>query len=212
MKRAFVVLAVAAGWWGATPLRADPITPAVWTFTSAPSAGVITAGGSALPPPPTPAADAGASVVLEGKNSLHVGSAMPTGINFYTFNNTSSAFSVTPTGFSDTVFLRDLESGQSGSATFNFQLGGLVGPHAAYLSVVPTGPTTQQLHLGHFFYTITAQPFQAPLHANPYGGWLDFHVRVRHNPEPSTLLLAGLGLPAFAWARRRRRRAAARAK
>ncbi len=175
------------------------MSPPVWTFTSAPSVGLIASS------------DSSASVVLQGRTSSHVGSSPITGLNLFTYDNSSSPSSLAPTTFTDTILIHDLGSGQTGSATFQFQLSGRVASNAAYLSVLPTGITTEQLHVGHYYYTITAEPFQAPLHANPYGGWLDFQVRVRHNPEPSSLVLAALGLPVMGWVRRRRRRAASAA-
>jgi hypothetical protein len=195
MKRAFLIIVVLAGFCGPSAVRADRIVPPIWTFSSAPSTGLV-----------PPASDPGPSVVLQGNSHLRVGNGTITGADFFTYDNSSQATAITPTAFSDTLLIRDLASGETGSATFNFQLSGSVSSKAAYLSVVPTGPTTQQVHIGHYIYTITTDPFQAPQNPNPYGGWLDFHVRVRHNPEPSTLLLAGLGLPVVGWARWRRRR------
>jgi hypothetical protein len=49
----------------------------------------------------------------------------------------------------------------------------------------------QVVHLGQHLFTVTMEDFSPPHGLTP--GSIGAHVDVRHNPEPSTLVLAGLG-------------------
>jgi hypothetical protein len=147
-----------------------------------------------------------ASVVATGQHGMEVGSANVIGSNLWTFTNSSTPTQIGPTDVKETVFIRDDASGQSGSLTFNTTLTGMVSKDGAWLGVVPNGPTTQQLHLGHYFYTVTIDPFQAPADPSSFGGHVAFDIKVHHNPEPSSLILAGLGLSFAGFVHRRQRR------
>jgi hypothetical protein len=193
-----MVMAVLGGLCGwAAPVRADLINSASWTFATASNSPVVSAADGS-----------GAAVLLQGGSGFKFGTGEILGARMFTFDSSTTPSSVGPTDFTETVFIRDSASGETGSATFDFTLSGTVTSQRSYLSIVPDGPTSQRLHLGHYFYDISPDSFQAPPHAGYVDGRLLFHVKVQHNPEPATLILAGLGLPAALLFRRRRRLAA----
>lgn len=81
-----------------------------------------------------------------------------------------------------------------------------------------TGPTTQTLQLGHNLYTVTLGPVVLPQYFNAPDDGPDLSMGsisatisaqplTNSTPEPSSLLLACLGLPSLGlagWFRRRR--------
>jgi hypothetical protein len=109
----------------------------------------------------------------------------------------------------ETITIRDTASGQTGSATFTFKVLGELSAVGSFLTLVPSGPTSEVLHLGHYFYTVSEDPYMQvpgdlfpPIGAGPIvDGQLRFNVRVQHNPEPSALLLGGLGMVLAVWRR-----------
>jgi hypothetical protein len=129
--------------------------------------------------------------------------------SFNTFSDSQAAASTGMIPFTETVFIRS--GSQEGHASFDFLLTGSISASAAYLGVIPTGATSHRLHLNHYYFDITVDPFHTPAEPRPLGGWLTFDVKVHPNPEPSSLLLAGIGLPALGMVLRRRRRKAAAA-
>jgi len=56
-------------------------------------------------------------------------------------------------------------------------------------------PPAKTVHLGHYLYTVSADPFTPPNGVHP--GFLRVHVEAHHNPEPSTLVLATIGGASF---------------
>ena len=101
--------------------------------------------------------------------------------------------------------LSDHASGMSGYVTFSGDLKGDIWKHGSSLTPTFTSPLTQTVNIGHHDYTVTFESFTAPKgHGHP--GRFVFDVSVQHNPEPSSLVLAGIGVPFFGLALRRRRR------
>jgi hypothetical protein len=106
------------------------------------------------------------------------------------------------------VNLMDSASGASGRVTFS----GTVSSDAKGSFAATFSGSTESIVLGGHLYTVTLIP-GGPTAANP-DGTINARVTVTNvsqAPEPSTLLLAGLGLPLAGLAGRRRRRAAAAA-
>jgi hypothetical protein len=123
-----------------------------------------------------------------------------------------------PTKYTLTLTILDDNSGQSGTLQFTGELYGTASALSAHIRNTFTGDQTQQLPLGNNLYTVTIGPFDKPgppESDNPGAISASANVTVttiQKTPEPSTLLLACVGLP-FAgyglWRRRRRQPAAA---
>jgi hypothetical protein len=94
-----------------------------------------------------------------------------------------------------TLVVRDDGSGVSTKLTFAGAFNGTFSPAEVHLGNTFTGAKTQKVHLGHFWYTVSIGPYVAPTAATV--GTISAHVSVQHNPEPPSLLLAGLGLSAL---------------
>jgi hypothetical protein len=119
--------------------------------------------------------------------------------------------------YSLTMTLTDAASGKSGTLTFSGAFDGTLSPTSAKISNTFTGLQTQQLILGSNQYTVTIGPYLPP---GPPGatlpGGIGASVSVANlgnggvdggkAPEPSSLLLAGLGGAALMALRFRRRR------
>jgi hypothetical protein len=200
MRRALSFTLALAGMWSAAStaaLRADPIsTVPTWSYSTAGTPSMTQTGAS------------GPSIVLSGEHGISTGSQNVVAANLYTYSNSPSLTQITPTHVRETIFLRDIGSGQTGSLTFDATLSGAVTSTGSWLALVPFGATTQVLHLGHYFYTVTVDPFRAPENPSTFGGSLVFDVKVHHNPEPSSLVLAGLGMSLVGLRRWRKRLAA----
>jgi hypothetical protein len=122
---------------------------------------------------------------------------------------------ITNGSYSLTLNLVDSASGESGSVTFTGMLNGTFSTTSANVTNAFTGPTSQQLTLGGHLYTITIGPYAPP---GPPGaanaGTISAHVDVGDSgggsggdsPEPSTLVLSGLGLSFLGVASWRKRR------
>ena len=173
--------------WDVTPkvLTGDPGNSGALTFTA-------------------PAADshaAGNSTVLAAALST-LSSALP-----------SHPDTFSGQGYSLSLKLTDDASGQSGVLTFGGKLFGSMSAASSNITNSFTAPLTQTLSLGGHTYSVTIGPFVAPggpMQDNK--GAISAQVAVgpavAQAPEPSSLLLAALGLPAAAALRRRRRTAA----
>jgi hypothetical protein len=134
-----------------------------------------------------------------------------------------STFSAAPSGTFDTFnkapyallfSLTDTASGKTGNLTFNGQFDGTLSTTSAQIGNTFLSPSTQTLVLGQHTYTVALNSYVAPgLPSATVFGSIGAHVSiadastgggngggtgggVSDAPEPSTLLLAGLTLPA----------------
>ncbi len=124
-------------------------------------------------------------------------------------NDLTKTFGGALTYYSLSLRLSDLASGASGSLTVRGQLGGSFGGYpGAPVDVTNTflDPTSQTLTLGKNLYTVTmgyvpplrlryGDPFNGP--AGYIGASISVQPLVNSTPEPSSLLLACLGLPSL---------------
>lgn len=129
----------------------------------------------------------------------------------------TSTFGGPSANYSLSLTLHDLTSGASGSLTFGGNFNGDVWP-GGYGNLKNTfiGPTTQTLNLGRNLYTVTIGPFVNPWFpegngTSVDGGTISASISVQPSvssaPEPSSLVLACLGLPPLGltrWLRRRK--------
>jgi hypothetical protein len=104
--------------------------------------------------------------------------------------------------------LTDQASGVSGNLNFTGELNGTLTATSSLITNTFTGLTTQSLVLGDNLYTVTVDSYTAPgppgsANAGSIGAVAT--VSIFHLPEPSTLVLSGLGACFLALAARRRR-------
>jgi hypothetical protein len=186
-----------------------------WDYSWTPSALVVPAdsGGTG-----------GVSLTFEAQTHAD-GPSDVIATNLRTFSSAarSTPDTITNGQYSLTMNLTDSASGQSGSVTFTGALSGTFSTTSSNVANTFTGPTSQQLTLGGHVYTITIGPYAPP---GPPGaansGTISAHVAVDDNggggggsgggggggdsPEPSTLVLSGLGLSFLGMASWRKRR------
>jgi hypothetical protein len=112
--------------------------------------------------------------------------------------------------FSLALRFHDDESGQNAEMRFNGVFNGTLAARSGHIAVDLSAatPATQSMDLGHHLYTVTLHPQDLGAPGGRYA--FTASVRVQHNPEPSTLLLAAVGAPLFGltlWRRRARNKA-----
>ncbi len=211
MKRMFLVLGTAIvilPWLVGARVQADAIH---WSASGSPLGPNFSTNGSAtiyslnlgvnaqvdlLPGPTTSGTNSG-SVVL----TQLVASSDPDIGGDGNFGGPSANYSLS-------LALRDDASGTSGALTFRGNLSGWTfqgGP--AILTNTILGSTTQTLTLGQDLYTVTIGPFVNPSGAQDGSISASIAVQpaVNSAPEPSSLMLACLGLPPLGLARWLRR-------
>jgi hypothetical protein len=105
---------------------------------------------------------------------------------------------ITRKSYALTLSVRDDTAHASGKLTFGGTLNGTLWAGGGSVTNSFTTPKVQKIHLGHYWYTVAVGPFVAPTDLR--AGRIDAHVAVEHNPEPSGLVLGGLGLAVLALA------------
>jgi len=160
-------------------------------------------------------------------NNVYLGSATVPVVNLFSFNSHEQGPLVLPfvnAPYVADVTIIDKASGKSNFVEFRGILNGTLNEitHISTLTTSFVGPTTQILTLGANRYTIAIGPSE-PLtwreFGDPgsgqfgFGGPLDAHIDVSPanasaTPEPSCMVLAGMGLVTVAgaaWRKRRRK-------
>ncbi len=92
--------------------------------------------------------------------------------------------------------------------SFGGVLNGNIWNKGSTISPTFLSPLTQTINIDHLLYTVSFAGFSAP-QGEGHPGSVRFNVTVHHNPEPSSLVLAGIGVPLFGYILRRRQRASA---
>ncbi|MBI1917154.1 MAG: PEP-CTERM sorting domain-containing protein [Planctomycetes bacterium] len=115
-----------------------------------------------------------------------------------------------------TLFLLDTTSSHSGTLAFTGELSGTASSLSSHIRTTFTGDTTQELILGQSRFTVTIGPFTPPgppdsSNKGAISAFAQVSVtNIQKTPEPSTLLLACIGVSCAGcgvWRRRRARRA-----
>jgi hypothetical protein len=202
--------------------RADQIPVySPWTFSWTPKADAVLSDGGQGGVSFTKVTSTGSGVggVINGSSdivatNLKIFSAAPANMP-ETFNGAGA--------YTLSLLLTDKDSGQSATLTFNGKLGGQFSASSAHVTNTYGPGAEQTVTLGDNTYTVTLpanaytapQPPSAP---EDNRGGIGAHVEVTtatvqtaHAPEPSTLLLSGMGLSFLgtaSWRRRRRDRVA----
>ncbi|HBI42922.1 MAG TPA: hypothetical protein DDY78_08705 [Planctomycetales bacterium] len=125
----------------------------------------------------------------------------------------SDAPDAAPANFTDkpytlTLTVTDGDSNVAGSLAFTGEFNGQVSSQSSNVSIFFTGQNTQSLTLGQHLYTVTIDAYAPP---GPPGstnvGSIGAHavVAVQTLPEPSSIFLAAMAVPAGVYWRRRRR-------
>ncbi|HTU19194.1 MAG TPA: hypothetical protein VMG10_14130 [Gemmataceae bacterium] len=228
MKRIFLVLATAVmvlPWLTAARVQADMIQ---WSV----SASAVVANGSGTVISNSYPGVSGSNVTIELSNYGNYG--LPTtGTNAETvpvvalnagyignLGSIDSEFGGPSSQYQLNLTLRDQASGASGSVTFNGYFSGVLGISGGGNTLTNNfvGPTTQSLKLGSDLYTVTIGPTVLPQTFIGASGWsnggsisasISVQPATSATPEPSSLLLACLGLPPLGLARWLRRKSVA---
>jgi hypothetical protein len=202
-KSTLQLVAIALLLSAAARARADQIS---WSYSFSASSSTIQSNGAAD--------DAGYISVSAVQGTLTGTLPMATSITAANLEAFSTASAKTPATFNNveytlTMKLTDLSSGLQAAVTFEGVLNGTVSASGSSLTNKFVGQTSFSYNLNHHIYDISIGNFQqpgAPGSAGATGlGSIDINVTVHHNPEPSSLLLGALGLPALGLFRKRRR-------
>jgi hypothetical protein len=202
---ALAVLAVVS------PLRADP---AGWIFSWSPTGGAVSADVQVGQPTAT------GTVTLSSEtlqNAFGNSFVVASNITLSSTANPNNPAMLSSNGsYQLNMFLKDATSGQSTTLSFTGKLSGTFSALSANLSNVFQAPVTESVVLGANTFTVTLDSYVPP---GPPGstspGAIGAYVSVANtggnghitstSPEPSSLLLCGLGAAGFAlngWRRR----------
>src|SRR5205823_12934093 len=94
------------------------------------------------------------------------------------------------------LFIHDKQNGLDGALTFSGFFEGRLSSTSAAVHYDLLSPRTQTLHLGHDVYEVTLNRYAPPgVPRSTALGAFGAFVRVHHNPEPASLVLAALAAP-----------------
>jgi hypothetical protein len=192
---AVLIAALTAGRAGAGPI------PWSYQWNAHPIVVNADASGPNSPPPGGITLIPGAITIDGGSHGAALGSASIVAVNLsaFTFSPGPSGapdrFSNTPYALS--VTLSDLDSGISGSLKFKGVFNGTMTDSSVDLQNRFTSPTMKSVTIGHTVYTVTMTSYTPPGPPSVGNeGEIKAFVGVHSAgvPEPSTLLLCGIGL------------------
>jgi hypothetical protein len=194
----FVVSGIAALLAGTTA-RSEMVH---WTFTSLVSPGLVVSNNHKL-----------SWVQLTSAAGTVTGSSRLVLSNVRSASGSTTVLDVyTQRPFHIDLTITDTASRRSGKVGFSGVINGTASLFSSLITLSLTSPATQRLHLGEHIYDIRLDTLTppGPTNSTPSGS-IGATVTVTHNPEPSSLILAGSGAAAaaLAWWRRRRATVAA---
>lgn len=102
--------------------------------------------------------------------------------------------------------LTDNASNLSGFVSFTGTLSGTIWNGGSNLQTTLAPGASNTIDINHHLFKVTFDQFVTPTGGE--AGKFVFDVKVSHNPEPSSLVLAGIGVPLFGVFLRRRKRKA----
>lgn len=183
---------------GASAARADPIP---WYYSWSRTPDVIHADNSTASyvalSPGSQAEQTPTSSTIQAANVFHYGDGP---------NGPPAGFSGGPSDqFTLTLKIYDPSVPNPGSVTFTGEILGYLTPTNSHIQTFYTGVTTKSLTLGKHLYTISLSTY-APSGEDCATGQVTAiaTVTVQTLPEPASVVLAGMALPAaFYWLRRR---------
>jgi hypothetical protein len=144
-----------------------------------------------------------------GSGSLHTNAGATTDIStkIWSFSTASASHpqSVVNLPFAVNLKITDNASGVSAYVSFSGALNGNIWNHGSTLHPTFSSPRTESVDINHHLFTVSFESFTPPEGAG-HPGKFTFDVKAQHNPEPSTLVLAALGVPFFGLTLRRRYR------
>jgi hypothetical protein len=127
---------------------------------------------------------------------------------------TPDAFSASGGGYTLTINLKDIESGETGSLTFTGKLQGKISQFSANVTNTFSSPAAQSILLGYTSFVVTMSSYTPPgppdqLNYGSIGALVEVSSLkpAERTPEPSTMALAGIGAGIAglsAWRRRRK--------
>jgi hypothetical protein len=206
MQRSLIlgVGAVAVLLFGRTAVRADNVP---WSYNWTPSATALQAD----------APGSGQIILTSEPGGLVQGSSDVVATNIRTFSSAdaSNPDHFTNASYSLVMTLVDKNSSASGTLSFSGAFTGTLSANSSNLSNTFVGPTSQTVVLGSNQYTVTMIAFAPPgppdsVNAGSITAHAEVSVKAVSGPEPSGMVLAGLGASLFgaaSWWRRRLGRA-----
>jgi hypothetical protein len=149
-------------------------------------------------------ADGGKITMTNEPTGKAVGSSdiVATNLKTYSKADPASPDQFTNKGYSLVLALTDNDSHQAGTLTFTGVFNGTISAQNSNITNTFTGPATQKLLLGHHLYTVTIGQFTPPappgsVNSGSISATAQVSVNpvpVSQTPEPSGVVLAGLGL------------------
>jgi hypothetical protein len=181
----------------APPARAEQIT---WGYNWSESPRSVAAVGAGA---------GGINFTTAVNNNPVTGSSDVVAANMTTFSAATTAAPDRFTGqtYNLKLIITDLASGKTGLFTFTGRLFGSLTASSASVTSTFASPLIETERIGNNVYTVTIGPFAGPGAPNSgNSGSIGAHVEVRPEqaPEPSALILAGLGTLGVLYRRRRR--------
>jgi hypothetical protein len=198
MKRAAALCLAAACFLSAGAARASNISWSYQFVSSGHDTNIITSN------------HAFGVVGLPGNGSGHLttaaGATTDISTKIWSFSTASKSHPQTVNiPFAIDLKITDKASGLSEFVSFGGTLSGSIWNNGSNLKPTFSMPPNASVDIDHHLFTVAFESFKSP--GGPgHPGNFTFDVKASHNPEPSTFVLAAIGVPFFGMALRRRRR------